>query len=174
MRVLMDSSWIQFGPAGRGSYDWVAGASAPPSTENRLKGYWNELTSGKVEERAEVTLIVVIMTGSLLFLTGIVFFVYKRCSRVKENTAKVITLDFDDADGTAEFLSTLEEGDGTEEGNDGVFLMVYLPAPYEKTLTKIARVASTSSSHNDVEIVESDTESSLIKSDHSKFIFPPV
>lgn len=37
MRVLMDSSWIQFGPAGRGSYDWVAGASASPSTENRLK-----------------------------------------------------------------------------------------------------------------------------------------
>jgi len=37
MRVLLDSSWIQFGPAGRGSYDWVAGSSASPSAEDRLK-----------------------------------------------------------------------------------------------------------------------------------------
>ncbi len=37
MRVLMDSSWIQFGPAGRGSDDWGTGAAAPPSTEDRLK-----------------------------------------------------------------------------------------------------------------------------------------
>ncbi|XP_077080018.1 uncharacterized protein smim28 [Siphateles boraxobius] len=156
MRVLLNSSWIQFGPAGRGSYDWVAGASAPPSTEDRLKGYWNELTSHKAEERAEVTLYVAITTGSLLFLMGFVFFVYKRCFRVKEeNTTKVITLD-----GTAEFLSTLEEGDRTEDGNDGVFLMVYLPAPYEKTLTKIARAASTSSSHNELEIEELITENS--------------
>ncbi|XP_048061802.1 small integral membrane protein 28-like [Megalobrama amblycephala] len=160
MRVLMDSSWIQFGPAGRGSYDWVAGASASPSTENRLKGYWNELASNKVGERAEETLYVAIITGSLLFLIGIALFVYRRCFRVKENTAKVITLDFDDANGTAEFLSTLEEGDRAEEESDGVFLMVYLPAPYEKTLTKIARAASTSSSHNEVEIVELDTENS--------------
>ncbi|KAK7148105.1 hypothetical protein R3I93_012430 [Phoxinus phoxinus] len=155
MRVLLDSSWIQFGPAGRGSYDWVAGASAPPPAEDRLKGYWNELTSNKVEERAEVTLYVAITTGSLLFLMGFVFFVYKRCFRVEENTTKVITLD-----GTAEFLSTLEEGDRTEDGNDGVFLMVYLPAPYEKTLTKIARAASTSSSHTELEIAELHTENS--------------
>lgn len=124
------------------------------------QGYWNELTSNKVEDRPEVTLYVVIVTGSLLFLGGIAIFIYKRCFRVKENTSKVITLDFDDANGTAEFLSTLEEGDGAEDGNDGVFLMVYLPAPYEKTLTKIARVASSSSSHNDVEIVQLHTENS--------------
>lgn len=127
------------------------------------QGYWNELASNKVEERAEVTLCVVIITGSLLFLIGIALFVYKRCFRVKENTTKVITLDFDDANGTAEFLSTLEEEDGAENGNDGVFLMVYLPAPYEKTLTKIARAASTSSSHNGVEIVELDTENSTVQ-----------
>lgn len=124
------------------------------------QGYWNELTSNKVEERPEATLYVVIVMGSLLVLAGIAFFVYKRCFRVKESTAKVITLDFDDADGTAEFLSTLEEGDGIEDGNDGVFLMVYLPAPYEKTLTKIARAASTSSSHNDMETVQLHTETS--------------
>ncbi|KAK2896368.1 hypothetical protein Q8A67_010856 [Cirrhinus molitorella] len=160
MRVLMNSSWIQFGPAGRGSYDWGTGASTPSSTENRLKGYWNELTSSKVEDRPEVTLDVVIVTASLLFLGGIAIFIYKRCFRVRQNTTEVITLDFDDTDGTAEFLSTLEERDGAEEGNDGVFLMVYLPAPYEKTLTKIARAASSSSSHNDVEIVQLHTENS--------------
>ncbi|XP_052427859.1 small integral membrane protein 28-like [Carassius gibelio] len=161
MHVVMDGSWIQFGPAGRGSDDWGTGASGPPSTEDRLKGDWNELlASNKVEERPEAMLYVVIVTGSLLVLAGIAFFVYRICFRAKENTAKVITLDFDDADGTAEFLSTLEESDGTEDGNDGVFLMVYLPAPYEKTLTKIARAASTSSSHNDVEIVQLHTETS--------------
>lgn len=35
---------------------------------------------------------------------------------------------------------------------DGVFLMVYLPSPYEQTLTRIARAASTSSS-KDVELL---------------------
>lgn len=119
------------------------------------QGYWNELTSSKVEEKAEVTLYVAITTGSLLFLLGFVFFVYKRCSRAKETTTTVITLD-----GTAEFLSTLEEGDRSEDGNDGVFLMVYLPAPYEQTLTKIARAASTSGSHTELEIEELDTENS--------------
>ncbi len=69
------------------------------------QGYWNELASNKVEERPEAMLYVVIVTGSLLFLAGIAFFVYKRCFRGKKNTAEVITLDFDDADGTAEFLS---------------------------------------------------------------------
>jgi len=119
------------------------------------QGYWYELTSNKVEERAEVTIYVAIITGSLLFLMGFVFFAYKRCFRVKENTTKVITLD-----GTAEFLSTLEEGDRAEDGTDGVFLMVYLAAPYEETLTKIARAASTSGSHNDLEIEEIHTENS--------------
>ena len=30
--------------------------------------------------------------------------------------------------------------------NDGVFLMVYLPAPYEQSLTQLARAASITSS----------------------------
>lgn len=34
----------------------------------------------------------------------------------------------------------------SEPDPDGVFLMVYLPSPYEQTLTRIARAASTSSS----------------------------
>ncbi len=100
------------------------------------QGSWTELASNKVEERPELTLYVIIATGSLLFLAGIAFFVYKRCFRGKENTAKVISLDFDDADGTAEFLSTLEEEDGAEDGNDGVFLMVYLPGPIRENSHK--------------------------------------
>ncbi|XP_051503451.1 small integral membrane protein 28-like [Myxocyprinus asiaticus] len=162
MRVLLDtveSSWIQFGPAGRDSYDWVAGTSAPPLTDNHLQGDWSELTSNKVKERMEITLYVVILAGSLLFLTVMAFLVYKGCSKIKKNTSSVIQLDFQDADSSAEFLSSLEEQEASEEGSDGLLLMVYLPAPYEKTLTRIARAASISSTRNDAEIVELDENS---------------
>lgn len=36
MRVLLESSWMRFGPAGRGSYDWVTGA--PPTQDQQVCG----------------------------------------------------------------------------------------------------------------------------------------
>ncbi|TRY85633.1 hypothetical protein DNTS_008794 [Danionella cerebrum] len=152
----MDNSWIQFGPAGRGSYDWDTGASAPPpSPGNRLQGFWNEPSSIKPDERTQATPYVLTVVGSLLVLGGIIFFIYRRCFRAEETSGKVITLNLEDAEGTAEVLSSLED---SEEANDGVFLMVYLSPPYEQTLSRIARAASSSSSHNDDHIVEISAE----------------
>lgn len=46
----------------------------------------------------------------------------------------------------------LPSSSSEQDVTDGVFLMVYLPSPYEQTLTRIARAASTSSS-KDVELL---------------------
>lgn len=37
MRTLKESSWMKFGPAGRGTYDWVTGAPSPPPLEKQLQ-----------------------------------------------------------------------------------------------------------------------------------------
>lgn len=46
--------------------------------------------------------------------------------------------------------SPLPSSGSEQDVNDGVFLMVYLPPPYEQTLTRIARAASMSSKEGDV------------------------
>lgn len=46
--------------------------------------------------------------------------------------------------------SPLPSSGSEQDVNDGVFLMVYLPPPYEQTLTRIARAASMSSRDGDV------------------------
>ena len=63
--------------------------------------------------------------------------------------------DLQDPERNCELLSSLRRSRGQhqlpsssseQDVTDGVFLMVYLPSPYEHTLTRIARAASTSSS----------------------------
>lgn len=63
--------------------------------------------------------------------------------------------DLQDPERNCELLSSIRRSrrehplpsSGSEQDlTDGVFLMVYLPSPYEQTLTRIARAASTSSS----------------------------
>ncbi|XP_036798511.1 small integral membrane protein 28-like [Oncorhynchus mykiss] len=144
MRTLLDSSWIKFGPAGRGSIDWVTGSPSPPMVERQLQGdNWNELNLEQ-EGRSGLLLYVVLPVASLLMLGLLVLLAYWRCSPPK------LSLDLQDPESSAEFLSSLT-GHGerrtstSSDMSDSMFVMVYLPPPYEETLTKITRATSLTS-----------------------------
>ncbi|AWP05014.1 Hypothetical protein SMAX5B_021287 [Scophthalmus maximus] len=152
MRRLLDSSWMKFGPAGRGSYDWVTGS---PSTPEKQGHNWNELDLAE-DRRSELVVYVVLPVVSVLLVALLLGLVYRRWSRSgKLSLANVIALDLPDTESSAEFLCSLTRNASrhtstSSDGSDGVFVMVYLPPPYEETLTKITRAASLSSS-KDVE-----------------------
>uniref|UniRef100_UPI0037E896B0 small integral membrane protein 28 n=1 Tax=Semicossyphus pulcher TaxID=241346 RepID=UPI0037E896B0 len=162
MRVLLESSWIQFGPAGRGSYDWVTGS---PSTQDKQGRSWNELDLGD-DRKTELVVYVVLPVVSVLLLALLVGLIYRRCSRSKLSLADIIALDLQDAESSAEFLCSLTRNaerhtSTSSDGSDGVFVMVYLPPPYEETLTKITRAASLSSSKDVESIKIEDLEAKL-------------
>lgn len=110
----------------------------------------------------EFILYVVVATTSLLFISLVGFLVYRRCSTSKLALTNVITLDLEelqdlqdlqDPESSTDFLSSLAlhrdqipSCSSETDMSDGVFLMVYLPTPYEETLTKLARAASIRSS----------------------------
>ncbi|XP_071765091.2 uncharacterized protein smim28 [Centroberyx gerrardi] len=166
MRALLESSWMKFGPAGRGTYDWVTGSPSPPTLEKQLQGYnWNELDPGE-ERKTELVIYVVLSALSVLLLALLVGLLYRRCSRGKLSLAGIIALDLQDAEGNAEFLSSLtcnaeRHTSTSSDASDGVFLMVYLPPPYEETLTRITRAASLSSSKDVESIKIEDLEAKL-------------
>ncbi|KAM7419856.1 hypothetical protein PAMA_016795 [Pampus argenteus] len=149
MRVLLESSWMRFGPAGRGSYDW---------------GYnWNDLGD---DRKSELVVYVVLPVVSFLLLALLVGLIYRRCSRSKLSLANIIALDLEDAESSAEFLSSLTRNaerhtSTSSDVSDGVFVMVYLPPPYEDTLTKITRAASLSSSKDAESLKIEDLEAKL-------------
>lgn len=102
----------------------------------------------------------------LLFLSALGFLMWRRRRGFslsgKLGLANVIALeDLQDPERNCELLSSirrsrrehqLPSSSSDQDVTDGVFLMVYLPSPYEQTLTRIARAASTSSS-KDVELL---------------------
>ncbi len=102
----------------------------------------------------------------LLFLSVIGFLMWRRRHGFSLNSklglANVIALeDLQDPERNIELLSSIRRSrrehqipssSSEQDVTDGVFLMVYLPSPYEQTLTRIARAASTSSS-KDVELL---------------------
>lgn len=112
------------------------------------------------DRKSELAVYVVLLVVSVLLLALLVGLVYRRCSRSKLSLANIIALDLEDADSSAEFLSSLTRNaerhtSTSSDGSDGVFVMVYLPPPYEESLTKITRAASLSSSR-DVDSVKID------------------
>ncbi|KAM8851757.1 uncharacterized protein ACB058_010890 [Synchiropus picturatus] len=156
MRTLLESSWIKFGPAGREDLDWSPGPSAMPST--------NQLTTGQhssddgIFTSASITYITIATASVLLVLSLLGFTVWQRrrhlgC-RGKFGLANAIALeDLHHPERNCELLSSTQRNQdkvprcsSEQDCSDGVFLMVYLPSPYKHTLTRIARVASTSSS----------------------------
>ncbi|XP_052462631.1 small integral membrane protein 28-like [Carassius gibelio] len=148
MRRLLNSSWIKFGPAGRD--DWVSGSPSPPTAEQRLQGYhWNELSSEN-NGKSELILHIVLPLVTLLVFSAVFVLLYRRFRQNKLGLTNIITLDLQDPERNAEILSSLtgnaERLNSTSSDmSDGVLLMVYLPPPYEETLTKITRAASLSS-----------------------------
>ncbi|KAA0721884.1 hypothetical protein E1301_Tti017181 [Triplophysa tibetana] len=163
MRRLLDSSWMKFGPAGRD--DWVSGSPTPPIVE-QLQGYhWNELST-EHDVKTEIILYVVIPLATFI-VCGVAFvFFYRRFKGSKLGLTNIIALDLLDPERNAEILSSLtgnaERLNSTSSDvSDGVFLMVYLPPPYEETLTKITRAASLTSG-KDVESIRcEDLEAKL-------------
>ncbi|CAL8390785.1 unnamed protein product [Arctogadus glacialis] len=178
MGVLLDSSWMKFGPAERDSLEWSPGP--PPPTE-RLPDQTSpgESRLGKLSVVSVVT-----ATAALLLLLGGVLGLLA-CRRRRAGgrkpglLANVIALeDLEDLEDlqdpeVLEVLETLEDlrdparsrellsscrrsnsrrwrssSASSEEQDpaDGVFLMVYLPSPYQHTITRLARAASTRSS----------------------------
>lgn len=88
------------------------------------------------------------------------------CARNKLRLADIIALDLQDGESGAEFLSSLTRNaerhtSTSSDGSDGVFVMVYLPPPYEETLTKITRAASLSSSKDAESVKIEDLEAKL-------------
>lgn len=88
------------------------------------------------------------------------------CTRNKLRLADIIALDLQDGESGAEFLSSLTRNaerhtSTSSDGSDGVFVMVYLPPPYEETLTKITRAASLSSSRDAESVKIEDLEAKL-------------
>ncbi|XP_069386060.1 small integral membrane protein 28 [Paralichthys olivaceus] len=162
MRMLLESSWMKFGPAGRGSYDWVTGS---PSTQEKQGRNWNELDLGE-DRKWELVVYVVLLVVSVLLLALLVGLVYRRWSRSKLTLANIIALDLQDTESSAEFLCSLTRNaerhtSTSSDVSDGVFVMVYLPPPYEETLTKITRAASLSSSKDVESIKIEDLEAKL-------------
>ncbi|KAK2909318.1 hypothetical protein Q8A67_005155 [Cirrhinus molitorella] len=164
MRRLLDSSWIKFGPAGRD--DWVSGSPSPPPAEQRLQGYhWNELSTEN-DGKSELILYVVLPLVTLLVFGVAFVLLYRRFRQNKLGLANIIALDLQDPERNAEILSSLtgnaERLNSTSSDmSDGVFLMVYLPPPYEDTLTKITRAASLSSGKDVESIKIEDLEAKL-------------
>ncbi|XP_078017124.1 uncharacterized protein LOC144458451 [Epinephelus lanceolatus] len=164
MRSLLESSWMKFGPAGRDSLDWSPGPSALPSTDRQAPGP----SSGEAIISAGSITYITIATVSILLLliTALGFLIWRRRSSYglngKLGLANVIALeDLQDPERNCELLSSIRRSRGQhqlpsssseQDVTDGVFLMVYLPSPYEQTLTRIARAASTSSS-KDLELL---------------------
>lgn len=118
------------------------------------------------DRRAELVVYVVLPVVCVLLLALLAALVYRRCSRSKLRLADIIALDLQDTESSAEFLSSLTRNaerhtSTSSDGSDGVFVMVYLPPPYEETLTKITRAASLSSSKDVESIKIEDLEAKL-------------
>ncbi|KAM8859054.1 uncharacterized protein smim28 [Spinachia spinachia] len=161
MRSLLESSWMKFGPAGRDSLDWSPGPSALPFPSGQAAGQ----SSGEAIISAASITVITVATVSLLLLLllllgGLGLLMWRRRRGLsfssKLGLANVIALeDLQDPERNCELLSSIRRSQrhrvpsasSEQDPSDGVFLMVYLPSPYEHTLTRIARAASTSSSH---------------------------
>ncbi|KAM6940082.1 uncharacterized protein smim28 [Xenentodon cancila] len=162
MGVILDSSWMRFGPAGKGLDDWV---TKSPSTQEQQSLNWNELELGE-DQRLEVALYAVLPVVFILLLAVLVLLIYRCCSRSKLSLANIIALGLQDTDSSAEFLASLTKDSErhtstSSDGSDGVFVMVYLSPPYEETLTKITRAASLSSSKDVESLKLEDLEAKL-------------
>ncbi|XP_063731612.1 uncharacterized protein LOC134859194 [Eleginops maclovinus] len=153
MRSLLDSSWDKYGPAGRDSLDWSPGPSGQPSSDGQAP----DQSSGEAMSAGSITYIVIATVTFFLVFFSVLGFLFKRRRHVfglnsKLGLANVINLeDLEDPERNCELLSSIRRSRGQQlpsssseqDVNDGVFLMVYLPSPYEQTLTRIARAAST-------------------------------
>lgn len=126
-------------------------------------------SSGEAIISARATYITIATVSFLLLLISALSFLLWRRRRGfglngKLGLTNVIALeDLQDPERNCELLSSIRRSrrehqlpsSGSEQDvTDGVFLMVYLPSPYEQTLTRIARAASTSSS-KDLELLPS-------------------
>ncbi|XP_075993037.1 small integral membrane protein 28 [Genypterus blacodes] len=165
MQSLVESSWMKFGPAGRGTYDWVTSSPSPSAPQLQE----SKKLDPDQDRRLEPVVYVALPLLSVLLLTLLMaYLVYRWCSRTlaELSLADIMALDLQDAESSAEFLSSLTRNaerhtSTSSDGLDGVFVMVFLPPPYEETLSKIRRAASLSSSKDADSLKTEDLEAKL-------------
>ncbi|GAA6075311.1 small integral membrane protein 28 [Tachysurus ichikawai] len=129
--------------------------------------HWNELLTNQ-DAKTEIVLYVILPMVLLFIFCLTAFLIYQRCSRSKLSLANIIALDLQDTDSSVEILASLTANaerlnSTSSDTSDGVFLMVYLPPPYEEMLTKITSAASLTSG-KDVECIKmEDLEAKLCR-----------
>lgn len=133
-----------------------------------FKKVFSFLFEVEIEEdrSSKLVLYICLPIFSIFLLVLMVGLIYHFCFRRKLSHANIIALDFQDGDCNAEFLASLTRNalrhtSTSSDGSDEVFVMVYLPPPYEETLTKITRPASLSSSKDVESIKIEDLEAML-------------
>lgn len=133
----------------------------PPKPQRHQSSGDTIFTTGSI-----IYILIATISFLLVFLTVLGFLIWRRRRGFSLNgklgLANVIALeDLQDPERNCELLSSIRRSRGQhqlpsssseQDVADGVFLMVYLPSPYEQTLTRIARAASTSSS-KDVDLL---------------------
>lgn len=131
-----------------------------------LQGYyWDELSTDQ-DANTEIVLYVILPFVLLFIFCLTAFLIFRRCSRRKLSLSNIIALGLHDVDSSAEVLASLTANaerlnSTSSDTSEGVFLMVYLPPPYEETLTKITRAASLTSGKDVESIKMEDLEAKL-------------
>ncbi|KAM6185233.1 small integral membrane protein 28 [Rhynchocyon petersi] len=76
MRGLLGSSWGKFGPAGRGTYEWLTSEPSLQLRDTQLQG--SQQRSSTTED-VEPFLYIVLPATTLLFLAFLLLFLYRHC-----------------------------------------------------------------------------------------------
>ncbi|KAM9234709.1 LOW QUALITY PROTEIN: small integral membrane protein 28 [Dugong dugon] len=140
MRRLLDSSWRKFGPAGRGTYEWLASEPSLPLLETQLQDT-QKISSTK--EDVEPFLCILLPATTLLFLAFLLLFLYHRC-KSPQPQGQVFSNDFPEHPPAGEVTDFLPGLPWSSELNfpysplppEAALLSVGLPPSYEEATRK--------------------------------------
>ncbi|XP_042637649.1 small integral membrane protein 28 [Orycteropus afer afer] len=140
MRGLLGSSWWEFGPAGRGTYEWLTSETSLPLLETQPQG--NRKVSSTKED-VEPFLCILLPATILLFLAFLLFFFYHRCKSPRPQ-GQVFSIDLPEHLPTGEVTDFLPGLPWSSEQNfpysplppEVALLSVGLPPSYEEATRK--------------------------------------
>ncbi|XP_030742710.1 small integral membrane protein 28 [Echinops telfairi] len=140
MRGLLGSSWKKFGPAGRGTYEWLTSEPSLPLVETQLQG--TQRTSSTKDD-VEPFLCILLPATVLLFLLFLGLLLYCRCTAPRPQ-GQVFSIDLPEHPPTGEVTDLLPGLPwGSEQGfpysplpAEGALFSVGLPPSYEEATRK--------------------------------------